>query len=91
MKVDLLQLAIIQKAPESSHHPTVEITVVLVLIPVDQVKVPAEGPRTRVTPADIAELLQEGDLVCLSLWAINTSQPAPPPTGETLAVTLLAP
>jgi hypothetical protein len=53
MQVDLLQLAVVQEATETSHHPTVKVTVVLVLIPIDHVEISAEGPGAPVDTADI--------------------------------------
>lgn len=43
--------------------------------------------------ANVAELCEEGDLVSLNLWAIDTRQPPPwtVPMGDTLAVMLLSP
>jgi hypothetical protein len=43
--------------------------------------------------ADVEQLIQEGDLVTLRLWPVDTGQPPRwfPPKGATLAVILLAP
>jgi hypothetical protein len=46
MEVDLLELAVVQEAPKSAHHPAVKVVVVLIRISVDQVEVPTEDPRT---------------------------------------------
>jgi hypothetical protein len=80
MQVDLFELAVIQEAPESAHHPAVEVPVILILIPIDQVEVSAEGPRTGMPPADISQLSQKGDLVSLSLWTVYTGKPPPSTT-----------
>jgi hypothetical protein len=46
MEVDLLELAVVQEAPESAHHPAIKVIVVLIRISVDQIEVPTKDPRT---------------------------------------------
>jgi hypothetical protein len=40
VEIDLLQLTIVQESPEASHHAAMEVIVVIILVPVDHVKVP---------------------------------------------------
>jgi hypothetical protein len=75
MKVQLLELAVVEEATEPTHHTMVDIGVVLILGLIDEVEVTTKDPGALASLSHLPQLGKKGDLVRLFLRTINARQP----------------
>jgi hypothetical protein len=72
MEGNFLERQIIDPSPESTHHCSIKILVVLVFLDVNQIEVPGNQPQTRASLSDLSKFLQELNFRLGTLRTIHT-------------------
>ena len=75
MKRNFRDPHIIYPSSEPSHHCSIEVGIVLVLLLINKIEVPDYQPWPRALDSEIPQLLKKLDLVLILLGAIYTGQP----------------